>query len=308
MNAMTELRNLRIPFETDSNDEVLFRHLEVEYDFEARAMWTYMRPPGTPYFSLGLLSELHSIDKNLCQNEGQTIYKGKPFTIDYAILASKHEKLFNYGGDLALFISLIKSQDREALLHYAALCIDCIFDRITNYQTSAVTISLVQGEALGGGFEYALTSNVIIAEEGSRMGLPEILFNLFPGMGAYSLLARRLGAKKAEEMILSGKIYEAKELFELGIVDVLAPTGQGESAVYDFIRQNKRRRNGMRAMYECRRHTNPVTHKELMDITEAWVDAALRLEERDLKMMERLVRAQMRQQDLRRTEVALLSN
>lgn len=300
MNAMTELKNLRIPFTADNNDEAVFRHLEVEYDFETKSMWTYMRPPGTPCFSLGLLSELRSIDQSLRQNDAQTIYKGKPFTIDYAILASKHERLFNYGGDLALFITLIKSQDRDALLHYAALCIDCIFDRIINYQTSAVTISLVQGEALGGGFEYALTSNVIIAEEDSRMGLPEILFNLFPGMGAYSLLARRLGAKRAEEMILGGKIYEAKELFEMGIVDVLAPAGEGENAVYDFIRQNKRRRNGMRAMYECRLHTNPISHKELMNITEAWVDAALRLEERDLKMMERLVKAQMRQQESRR--------
>jgi DSF synthase len=302
MNAMTEMKNLRIPFATDKLDDEVFRHLEVEYDFETKSMWTYMKPPGTPCFSLGLLAELRSIDKSLCQNDGQTVYRGKPFAIDYAVLASKHEKLFNYGGDLALFITLIRSKDREALLHYAALCIDCIFDRIVNYNTSAVTISLVQGEALGGGFEYALTSNVIIAEESSRMGLPEILFNLFPGMGAYSLLARRLGAKKAEEMILSGKIYEARELFDLGIVDVLAPHGEGENAVYDFIRQNKRRRNGMRAMYECRLHTNPVTHKELMNITEAWVDAALRLEERDLKMMERLVRAQMRQQELRKTE------
>lgn len=300
MNAMTELKNLRIPMDADNANQLEFRHLDVEYDFETNSMWTYMKPPGTPCFSLGLLSELRSVDKSLYQNDGKTIYKGKPLTIDYAVLASKHEKLFNYGGDLALFITLIKSQDRDGLLHYAALCIDCIFDRIMNYHTPAVTISLVQGEALGGGFEYALTSNVIVAEEGSRMGLPEILFNLFPGMGAYSLLARRLGAKKAEEMILGGKIYEAKELFDLGIVDVLAPTGQGENAVYDFIKQNKRRRNGMRAMYECRLHTNPITHKELMNITEAWVDAALRLEERDLKMMERLVRAQRRQQESRR--------
>ena len=66
------------------------------------------------------------------------------------------------------------------------------------------------------------------------MGLPEILFNLFPGMGAYSLLARRLGMKKAEEMILSGKIFEARELHEMGVVDMIVPSGEGERGRADL--------------------------------------------------------------------------
>jgi DSF synthase len=215
--------------------------------------------------------------------------------------------IFNYGGDLALFVLLIKSRDREALLHYAKLCVDCVYARIVNYNTPAITISLVQGDALGGGFETVLTSNVIIAEENARMGFPEILFNLFPGMGAYSLLTRRLGAKKAEEMILGGKIYEARELYEMGLIDVLVPNGEGEKAVYDFMYQQGRRFNGMRAMYECRRHTHPISYEELMAITEVWVDAALRLKDKDLKMMGRLVRSQLRQQELRKKGMPLES-
>jgi DSF synthase len=46
-----------------------------------------------------------------------------------------------------------------------------------------ITASLVQGRALGSGFECALASDVIVAETGARMGFPEVLFNLFPGMG-----------------------------------------------------------------------------------------------------------------------------
>jgi DSF synthase len=56
-----------------------------------------------------------------------------------------------------------------------------MYRRITNFRSPTMTtISLVQGDALGGGFEAALTSDVIIAEESAQMGLPEILFNLFP--------------------------------------------------------------------------------------------------------------------------------
>ncbi|TMH47836.1 MAG: enoyl-CoA hydratase, partial [Betaproteobacteria bacterium] len=157
-----------------------------------------------------------------------------------------------------------------------------------------ITISLVQGEALGGGFETALSSNVIIAERRARMGMPEILFNLFPGMGAYSLLSRRLGMKRAEKMILSGRIYTAEELYEMGVVDVLVEDGNGETAVREYIRRNERHRNGMQAVFSCRQHFQRVSYEEMLNITNVWVDAATRLEEKDLKMMSRLVRSQFR--------------
>jgi DSF synthase len=179
-------------------------------------------------------------------------------------------------------------------MRYAKLCVDNIYPRICNYNSPMTTISLVQGEALGCGFETALASNVIIAERRSRMGLPEILFNLFPGMGAYSLLSRRVGIKRAEEMIFSGHIYTAAELHEMGVVDVLVEDGTGEAAVHDYVSRNERRRNGMQAVFNCRRHLNPISYDELLNITNIWVDTALRLEEKDLKLMSRLARAQSR--------------
>ena len=60
------------------------------------------------------------------------------------------------------------------------------------------TIALVQGDALGGGMELALSCHTIVAEEGVGMGLPEVLFGLFPGMGAYSFLCKRVSPQLAE--------------------------------------------------------------------------------------------------------------
>ncbi|NEX62583.1 crotonase/enoyl-CoA hydratase family protein [Noviherbaspirillum galbum] len=297
MNAFTDIKhlgNVRHPIGKP------YRQLAVEYDRETRSVWTYLQPQGTPCFNLGLLGELIDNHRTLAANGGKVLCNGNLEPVDYIIGGSRTPHVFNYGGDLALFVLLIKSRDREALLHYAKQCIDCLHGRLLSYETNAITISLVQGEALGGGFESALSSHVIVAEQSSRMGFPEILFNLFPGMGAYSLVSRRIGARAAEEMISSGKIYSATELHEMGLVDVLAADGQGENAVYDFIRKNERRRNGLRAMYECRRHTTPISYDELMGITEAWVDAALRLDDRDLKMMGRLVRSQQKQLALRK--------
>jgi DSF synthase len=299
MNAMTELKNLYIPFDGTDITDAKYRQIQTEYDPELRAFWTFMKPTGTACFNLGLLEELHDNDKKLEQNHGKILCDGNFCPVDYYILASKIKHVYSFGGDLALFVMLIKSRNREALLHYARLCIDCIYPRIVNYNTSALTISLVQGEALGGGFETALASNVIIAEETARMGFPEIIFNLFPGMGAYSLLTRRLGVKKAEEIILSGKIYDARDLYAMGLIDILAPDGEGEIAVYNFIKQHGKHLNGMRGIYECRKHAFPISYKELIGIAEVWVDAALRLNDKDLKMMGRLVRSQLRQQNLR---------
>jgi DSF synthase len=207
--------------------------------------------------------------------------------------------VFNLGGDLALFVLLIKARDRDALAHYARLCIDNMYPRTQNFFSPTLTkIALVQGDALGGGFECVLASDVIVAEENAQMGFPEILFNLFPGMGAYSLLARRIGMRAAEELILSGKILSAAKLHEIGVVDVLAKDGQGETAVRQWIATNDRRRNGIQAAFRARKHVHPVTREELDAITQVWVDAAFRLRDRDLKMMGRIARAQMRRTDI----------
>jgi DSF synthase len=157
-----------------------------------------------------------------------------------------------------------------------------------------ITIALVQGDALGGGFEHALSFDMIVAERSAKLGLPEILFNLFPGMGAYSFLSRRMDRARAEAMILSGRIYTAEELYELGVVDVLAEDGQGQQAVQNYVNRHHRKFNAHRASYQARRRVNPVTLEELRDVVDIWAEAALNLTEADLHKMDRLRAAQDR--------------
>ncbi|MGD1984221.1 MAG: crotonase/enoyl-CoA hydratase family protein, partial [Chromatiaceae bacterium] len=207
-----------------------------------------------------------------------------------------------------LFRELIKRQDRDMLEAYARACIDASFKVSTGYGQPVTTISLVQGTALGGGMEGALAANVVVAERGIQMGLPEVLFNLFPGMGAFSFLSRRLGANEAERVILSGKTWKADELHELGLIDILAEPGQGDAAVREFIAARQRRSpNATIAMQQVRKAVNPVSYKELEDIAMIWVDAALRLNQRDLKIMERLARSQDRLKTAANAEDARVS-
>ena len=269
-----------------------YRQIEVRFDPEHATAWTYLNPSGAPCFNLGMLEELRAHDNAIESCGGRVLYKGDLHQIHYYVGASRTEGIFSLGGNLENLVLLIKSGDRDTLMHYAKLCVDNMYQRICGYGAPITTISLVQGEALGGGFETALSSNVIVAERRSRMGLPEILFNLFPGNGAYSLLARRVGVRRAEEMILSGRVYTAEEMHAAGVVDVLAEDGAGEAAVQDYIRRNERRRNGLQAVFSCRQHFHPVSYEELLNIANLWVSAALRLEEKDLKLMSRLARSQ----------------
>jgi DSF synthase len=270
-------------------------YAEVQYEYEPStgAVWGWMNQRGNPCFNLSLLKDIRAFGNELTANSGHIECEGAMQKVHYYVAGSRVPRVYNLGGDLALFLLLIRSRDRDALAHYAKLCIDNIHARVQNYFCPALTtISLVQGDALGGGFETALSSDVLVAEESAMLGLPEILFNLFPGMGAYSLLSRRIGARAAEELILSGKILPAKRLHEMGIVDVLAKDGEGESAVQAWIAKNARRRSGFQGVMRVRQQVNPVTREELDAIAETWVDCALRLEDRDLRMMSRVVRAQ----------------
>ncbi len=274
---------------------------ELEYEFEPAngTLWGFMHQRGTPCFNLGLLKDIRSHGNELTANEGHVEFEGAMHKVTWYVAASRLPSVFNLGGDLALFLLLIKSRDREALAHYAKLCVDNIHARAQNYFCpNLTTISLVQGDALGGGFETALSSDVIVAEESAQMGLPEILFNLFPGMGAYSLLARRIGMRAAEELILSGRVLPARKLHEMGVVDVLAKDGEGETAVRDWIARHSRRRNGMQGVFRARGIVQPITRAELDAIAETWTDCALRLEDRDLRMMGRIVRAQMERMEM----------
>lgn len=265
-----------------------FNHLTTHYEEQHQLAWCYMHASPRPCFTRTLLSEVldyyDGVQKEMDAPEGRA-YK-------YLVGVSNVPEVFNLGGDLELFTRLIREQDREGLMEYATACIDVLYKTHTHLNRELTTIALVQGDALGGGFEGALSHNVLIAERGTKMGLPEILFNLFPGMGAFSLLSRKIGPSKAEKMILSGQLYSAEELYEMGVVDILAEKGEGELAVYDYIKRAERASNGYRALREVKDITNPVTYKELIDITTIWVDAALRLGKRDLKMMERLVSRQ----------------
>jgi DSF synthase len=275
----------------------LFKQFSSRFDDEYGVLWGFMRPTARASFNLQLLDELAEFVRSIAESGGVVRQDGNERSINYAVIASDVPGIFNLGGDLALFKEAVATQNRDLLVRYGRKCIDNQYPWYCNFGLPMTTISLVQGDALGGGFECALSSSVLIAEESARMGFPEILFNLFPGMGAYSFLARKVGRRVAEEMIGGGSVYSARQLYDMGVVDVITPDGTGEAAVYSFIRKHAKAANARRALEAVRNALDPLTHDELIRVVEIWADTALKLNARDLRMMERLLRAQRRSEE-----------
>ncbi len=267
--------------------------LDLSFDNSTRILWQFMKPAQRPSFTPELLRDMTAALDFVEQRAARGQADGEG-AIGYLVLASKMPGIFNLGGDLPHFRALIEAGDRAKLLWYAQVCARGQYRRASNLDLPLCTIALVQGDALGGGFEAALAHDVIIAERGSNFGLPEVLFGMFPGMGAVSFLARRLDPVRAEKMILSGRIFSAEELFEMGVVDHLAEPGAGIDAVHAFVRTFERARPTRLALLKARRILQPIRLDELMAITEMWVDAALSLSAADLRKMNHLARAQDR--------------
>lgn len=268
------------------------RQIEVEYDDETLTLYWWMKPAPRPCFNGDFLDEVERFESRLQQHQGWMQHAGRECKVENAVFGSRIPGIFNLGGDLSMFIQAILRKDRKSLSHYGDLCVNNMLRRISGFGAGVATYSLVQGKAFGGGFECALSSEMIIAERSATFSFPEVLFNMFPGMGALSLLARKIGMRKAEEIIMSGQVYTARQMYDFGVVDEITEDGNGLAATRAIIKARQRKRNSYRAMSMAKREFQPVNHAEMKAIVDVWVDAAMKLENRDLRMMGRLVRAQ----------------
>jgi DSF synthase len=269
-----------------------YGELDLTLNPRDEAIWCYMQPAGPPSFTPTLLRELISMRATL-QRMFANLPPGEAAPIKYFVSGSRIPGIYNLGGDLGFFIACIRERNLEALRNYAHDWADVVYHMTVGFHLPLITIGLVQGDALGGGFEAALSFNVLVVEKSAKFGLP-VLFNLFPGMGAFSFLSRKLDAARAQKMILSGRIYSATELYDMGLIDVLAEDGCGEKAVRDYIAHHRRHHTVHCCIRDVGMRVNPFSLEELLDIADIWAEHAMRLEESDLRYMERLASAQPR--------------
>jgi enoyl-CoA hydratase len=139
------------------------------------------------------------------------------------ILTGAGEKAFVAGADISEFVRL----DAELGSHFSRQG-QALTRAIENYPKPV--IAAVNGYALGGGTEIALACHIRLASENAKLGQPEVKLGIIPGYGGTQRLARLVGKGKAMEMILSGRIIEAREAGEVGLINRVVPAAELLSA------------------------------------------------------------------------------
>lgn len=236
-------------------------------------------------YSLAGMAEMQRVLDDITEHPG---------LVRHLVLTSDVPGVFNFGGDLALFTLLVRARDPASLQMYGRRCIDLVWWLENAASLGVHTTVLVQGDTLGGGLESVLPFHRVIFESSASGGFPEVLFNLFPGMGGWQFTIRKSGFAVASEMILSGAVYSAEELQRRGLVDTVVPDGEGEQALQDTVRHTDPRLGGILAALDVRRKVAPISYESLVEVVDRWAEAAMRLTDRDLRLMERLARAQAR--------------
>lgn len=271
-------------------------HIGVELDPKLfNTLWVTLKKDearAVHNFSLPLLNELRELGNTVKENGSNWYSEGKMVPINYTVMRSEHPEHFSLGGDIQHFRQCIQQGDKTALYQYARLCLDIVYDWATGSGSDMTTIALVQGRALGGGFETVLGADIVIAEEQSQFGFPEIMFGLFPCTGGMSLLARRIGVYQAERMMTNARIYSAEELKDMGLIDEICPCGEGNLAVEKFIAGHAKRGIARKMLQRGRRRLAPLDYAEMLTVVEEWVEVAIKLSNEELRVMEMLIMMQ----------------
>jgi DSF synthase len=270
-----------------------FETLDIEHHPETASIWMNYRADAPQCYTLDMLVELLQLRDSLraLVNSGRT----EAFPFRYLVMAAKRAEVFSLGGDLETFAAAIRRQDLSTLVTYAHACVDLVYSYSQSLDLPIVTLCATHGQCLGGALEAALAFDFIIAEEDTVFGLPEVAFNTFPGMGAVTMLTRRVGSALTQQIVMSGQTYTGRQMFELEVVDQVTPRDTVRAAAIEWMREpDDKKWRRRRAIAEARRRSHPITHDELIRITELWAECSARIEERDLRHMERLVRAQRR--------------
>ena len=148
-------------------------------------------------------------------------------TVRVVVLTGAGEKAFSAGADIKSMVGMTSLKARELSLMGEKLCV-----ALENLEKPV--IAALNGYALGGGLEVAMSCDLRVASETARMGQTEINIGLIPGWGGTQRLTRLVGRTKAKELVFTGKMIDAKTAEQLGIVNMVVPADKFKETVRQF--------------------------------------------------------------------------
>ncbi len=150
-----------------------------------------------------------------------------------ALIISSNKDVFIVGADVTEFLGFFKLTEKEFVQWIEAT--QALFNRIEDLPIPTVTA--INGYALGGGCELALTTDYRVMAYSARIGLPEVKLGIFPGWGGSVRLPRLIGADNALDWICTGDQKKAQEAFKCHAVDSIVDVDQLQSAAMHIVQQ-----------------------------------------------------------------------
>ncbi|CAM3231181.1 hypothetical protein DNX55_23320 [Escherichia coli] len=248
------------------------------YHSESHSFEVFLGSERVPFFSAEVVDKMLGGMTKIAHGELDC-----SSALHFFVLRSAFPGIFNLGADLDLFHSLAAEKNRDELRLYADKCVDLIHHLSHGINNAITTVALVEGKCFGGGFEAVLACDYLIASESALFSFPEIKLGIFPGMGAASVMSRVLNKGDYQRIFLSGEMFSAQQLFDMGLVSQLVPDGQGEAVLRQFLkRMNSAACYQLSAIYKYNKRL-PVS--ELRFFAEQWVEGVMDLTRRQLALI-----------------------
>src|SRR5690606_27268331 len=173
------------------------------------------------------------IGKLMLDEMPQALAAVKKETKIKGLLFESEKEHFIFGADITEFLQHFKKDQNELIIWLTS-----INELMNEFEDLAFrTVACINGFALGGGFEVALTADFRIATEGTKMGLPETKLGIMPGWGGSVRLPRLVGADHAIEWITSGNQYKAEAALKIGAVDAVVEKQKRKDAGVSLLKR-----------------------------------------------------------------------
>ncbi|CAM5771562.1 enoyl-CoA hydratase-related protein [Bosea minatitlanensis] len=265
--------------------------VELAYESAIKTLWVTIRPELKPVFTLQLLDSLVKIQAAISALWGAADqYHRAPVRF----LAFRGTgPFFTLGGDLDFYLDCLAKNDRAALAEYARLSAEGAIWNSSGLNGLVVTLSTIHAKAIGGGIDAPRSCNVMIAEEQASFVYPEIKFNHFP-ITAVAILSRRMGARAAEKLLMSGEEMSAQAFMEAGGLEAVVPTGTGEAWIRKYCADSLPIHAAKTALFTAFNRRAGDLREELSHLGQIWADCMLRLSPSAISKLQRIAQTQDR--------------
>lgn len=185
----------------------------------------YEKREGIATITLNRPEALNAFSKEVVEEIMQTLEDVKnDENVRVVVLTGAGEKAFSAGADIKAMAGMTSLKARELSLMGERLCL--AFENLEK-----PVIAALNGYALGGGLEVAMSCDLRIASENARMGQTEINIGLIPGWGGTQRLTRLIGRGRAKELVFTGRMIDARTAEQLGIINIVAPADKFKETV-----------------------------------------------------------------------------